>query len=185
MHEQEWVERIARAIQGRLRVKHARVETRLRLAYGHEIAKYTDPGADATPVYYQTDMAVVEDIGDGHWLPRLVVEAKIKSINTHDAITYSRKAAAHRAVHPYLRYGVMLGMRGNKPLPGRLYRHGTGFDFLFSFARSKPDESELNEFVKIIRSEFRASETLQKIIYESRRRERDRYTMLHRKLVLR
>jgi hypothetical protein len=25
------------------------------------------------------------------------------------AITYSQKASTHRAVHPYLRYGIMLG----------------------------------------------------------------------------
>ncbi len=48
------------------------------------------------------------DRGD-RWKPRVVVEAKLGKVTTNDAITYSQKASTHRAVHPYLRYGIMLG----------------------------------------------------------------------------
>lgn len=81
----------------------------------------------------QTDLSIVEHIDAERWTPRVVVEAKLGSVTTHDAITYSEKAATHRSVHPYLRYGIMLGEREHHPLPGRLYRHGAQFDFMVSF----------------------------------------------------
>src|SRR5437762_1914223 len=106
------------------------VKTRLRLAYGHEIVSYLEkPVTRSTK--FETDLAIVETT-DGAWRPRVVVEAKLGSVTTHDAITYSQKAVHHRAVHPYLRYGVMLGRRRHHPLPGRLYRHGAQFDFMIS-----------------------------------------------------
>lgn len=157
------------------------VRTGLRLAYGYEISSY---GEQPVPrrAEFQTDLAIVELGSGGAWRPRVVVEAKVASVSTHDAITYSTKAAAHRAVHPYLRYGVMLGKRGRFPLPGRLYRHGAQFDFMISFRGFLPAKDELSSFIKLLRSEVQASRTLEKILYESRKRNRDRYTVLHRKL---
>ncbi len=46
------------------------------------------------------------------------------SITTHDVITYSHKAATHRQVHPYLRYGI-LWVEENNILPGRLFLSDT------------------------------------------------------------
>jgi hypothetical protein len=132
--ESEWVDMIAEKVR-QSAISHAsrlRAETGLKLPYGHEIREYGD-SRKTTSSRFQTDLAIVEDTEDGGWKPRLVIEAKIRRITTHDAITYSHKAGAHRAVHPYLRYGVMLGARGTWPLPGRLYRHGTQFDFVISF----------------------------------------------------
>ncbi|GAI54911.1 unnamed protein product, partial [marine sediment metagenome] len=57
------------------------------------------------------------------------IEGKINSVTTHGAITYSQKASTHKNVHPYLRYGILLGNRKHYPLPGRLFRHGAYFDF--------------------------------------------------------
>ena len=31
------------------------------------------------------------------------------------------------------RYGIMIGGHGHYPLPGRLFRYGTNFDFMISF----------------------------------------------------
>jgi len=59
------------------------------------------------PTTHETDLLVVENLDEVKWTPRVVIEAKGNgAINTHDAITYSHKAATHRQVHPYLRYGL-------------------------------------------------------------------------------
>jgi hypothetical protein len=40
---------------------------------------------------------------------RVIVEGKTKGATTHDALTYSDNAATHTRVHPYLRYGMLVG----------------------------------------------------------------------------
>lgn len=106
------------------------------------------------------------------------------NINTHDAITYSQKAANHKSVFPYLRYGIMLGNRQHHPLPGRLYRHGTQFDFMISFREYEPMAKEITTFEKVLLEEVQASRTLENMIYQSRKRDREHHTVLHRKLVV-
>lgn len=186
MREAEWVELIACEIRSAFGDRHGRLEVRtgLRLAYGHEIASYGDQ-PDTHRNDFETDMAVVEVTDDGRWKPRVVVEAKIGTVTTHDAITYSRKAAVHRSVHPYLRYGIALGDRKHYPLPGRLYRHGEQFDFMISFCAFEPSAVELSELIRLLVLELEASRALEKILYESRSPHRDRYTVLHRRLELR
>lgn len=49
---------------------------------------------------YETDIPVFDRFAEGSWIPRVVIECKLKDITTHDAITYGAKAATHRAVHP-------------------------------------------------------------------------------------
>jgi hypothetical protein len=188
MSEAEWVELIA----SRLRElpwwnqEGLSLPTGLKIPYGCEILSYGPEGASPEPktIGYETDLAVIQKVQDQRWKPRVVVEAKLGSITTHDAITYSQKAAAHREVHPYLRYGIMLGDRQHYPLPGRLYRHGTQFDFMISFRGTEPSEAELTTFVEVLQAEVAASRILEKILYESRRKGRDQYTVLHRKLIL-
>jgi hypothetical protein len=183
MTEAQWVERIATELRGLqwLNQEGFSLRTGLKVAYGCEIASYGSQ-PDPQTIAFETDLAIIESVGEDRWKPRVVVEAKLGSITTHDAITYSQKASAHRAVHPYLRYGIMLGDRKDHPLPGRLYRHGAQFDFMMSFRGTEPDESEMATFVEVLQAEAAASRTLEKILYESRRKDRDRYTLLHRQL---
>lgn len=185
MSEAEWVKRVASELRGLELFNQGglSLETGLKLAYGCEILSY---GSQPEPqnINFETDLAIIETIEVGRWKPRVVVEAKLGSITTHDAITYSQKAASHRAVHPYLRYGIMLGNRKDSPLPGRLYRHGAQFDFMISFRGIELMESEMAMFDELLQAEVQASKTLEKILYESRRKDRDQYTLLHRQLKL-
>jgi len=103
-------------------------------------------------------------------------------MTTHDAITYSRKAEMHKNVIPFLRYGIMLGNRKTYPLPGRLYRHGDQFDFMFSFVGTEPEEHEWSAFVETVQREVRYSETLEEMLHESRKVGRNRYFMLEKGL---
>jgi hypothetical protein len=151
MTEAEWVERIASELRGLPWPEQdgLSLRTGLKVAYGCEILSY-GPQPEPQSIKFATDLAVIETLGNGRWKPRVVVEAKVGSITTHGAITYSQKAAAHRAVHPYLRYGIMLGDRKHYPLPGRLYRHGAQFDFMMSFRGVEPDQSEMAVFVEVL-----------------------------------
>lgn len=191
MTEKEWVKLISKYLSPISdQDSKLRFEIGFKLPYGHEIKEVKETNqkkitkSESEIMYYETDLILLEDFPDGSWKPRLVIEAKLGSINTHDAITYSHKAYTHKSVFPYLRYGVMLGNRGTYPLPGRLYRHGEHFDFMISFADCNLTKSELQSFLEVIREEVSTSRNLEKIIYESRQKNRDKYTLLHRKLKL-
>ena len=134
------------------------IEAGFKIPYGHEILSYGEHSEplQTNKIEFQTDLAIIEIDDRGQWKPRLIIEAKIRSITTHDAITYSQKAASHKAVHPYLRYGIMLGDRQHYPLPGRLYRHGLQFDFMVSFHSTQPTEHEMLKFAHLLHSEIAA-----------------------------
>ncbi len=185
MNEKEWVELMADRIGGSC-ISHSdalSVRVGMKLPYGYEIFEYSDAPIDKA-IEYETDLVILESLPNDRWKPRLIIECKINSINTHDSITYSQKASSHKSVHPYLRYGVILGNRHDYPLPGRLYRHGMFFDFMMSFESFHPTETEMVRFTRVIHEEIEASRKLEKIIYESRKKDRDKYTLLHRKLEL-
>jgi hypothetical protein len=185
VREAEWVELVADRVRtGLAQSEHSlKIKTQLKIPYGYEIRAYREePEAEA--ISFAIDFSVIEELPDGSWKPRVVVEAKVNSITTHDAITYSRKAADHKSVFPYLRYGIMLGNRRHFPLPGRLYRHGTQFDFMISFRDHELSAKELEAFNALLLEEVEASKALDNMIYESRKREREHHTLFHRKLTV-
>lgn len=185
MTERQWVELMAERIEASC-TSHSnvlQVKTGMKLPYSYEINEYADR-LTVRAIEYETDLVITESTGSNRWKPRIVVECKIDSITTHDAITYSQKAACHKAVHPYLRYGIMLGCRKQYPLPGRLYRHGAFFDFMISFKGCEPTKAEAARLTSVIHEEIEASRRLEKILYESRKRDRDHYVLLHRRLHL-
>jgi hypothetical protein len=112
-------------------------------------------------------------------------EAKLRSVTTHDAITYSQKTATHKQVHPYLRYGIFLGGLQNRPLPGRLFRHGAHFDFMISWVGLQPSGDEFSAFVTLLREEVAASRLLSEIMFNTRERARRGYSILHKPLLAR
>lgn len=156
-----------------------------RLPYAYEILKYTDQEPKTvTKTAYETDLLIYEQWPDGAWKPRLIIEVKINGINTHDAITYSQKASAHKTVHPYLRYGILLGNRKHYALPGRLFRHGAYFDFMLSWKTFTPSAEEFKDLIYLVRSEIKTSRHLEEIVFDSRKQNRKRHTFFHRPLEL-
>ncbi|MGE4413263.1 MAG: hypothetical protein AB7E45_06225 [Candidatus Caldatribacteriota bacterium] len=87
-------------------------------------------------------------------------------------------------VHPFLRYGVLLGNRKHYPLPGRLFRHGAYFDFMLSWAGFRPTEEVWKDFREIIRSEIEYSQQSEEMIFHSRSKKKIHYTVLQRRLYL-
>jgi hypothetical protein len=78
----------------------------------------------------------------------------------------------------------MLGSRDHYPLPGRLFRHGAYFDFMISFRNETPNKQEYRYLLALLLDEIENSRTLERIIYDSRKRKRDHYTILQKSLIL-
>ena len=180
MKETEWAEFIAVELDRALSGYSA--EAGRKLIYANEIVEYGGDASSYNEMAYETDILVFESNNDS-WKPRVVIETKIDSVTTHDSITYSQKAAAHKYVHPYLRYGIFLGHRGHHPLPGRLFRHGAHFDFMLSWKGYEPDDHEWEMLLKIIKKEIKASRQLEEMIFNSRRKQRAKYVAVHRPLI--
>jgi hypothetical protein len=106
-----------------------------------------------------------------------VIECKLKTVTTHDALTYSAKAATHKNVHPYLRYGIIVGHHPG-PVQRLLLRHGHQFDVMQMLALEKPDAADRDHLFKLLRDEVRASRNIQKILSGE-----SPATLVHRKLV--
>jgi hypothetical protein len=185
MKEPEWVKTFAPRVEEHLKKKDnsLSVLTGFKLPYANEVCSYSSDGEpEPSSLKYETDLLVLETIGTKR-IPRVIVEAKCHgSITTHDAITYSHKASTHRQVHPYIRYGILIGERKHYPLPGRLFRHGTQFDFMISWVGAEATSEEMDAFIELLYKEVEASRTMQDIIYNSRKRNRTHYTILHKEL---
>lgn len=187
--EKEWVETFLRpelytALQscGDDKCKVG-VDSGKRLTYAYEILKYRDEKPELhQSAGYETDL-LIYDTEDGLWMPRVVLECKKGGVTTHDALTYSSKAATHKHVHPYLRYGVLIGDFG-PALPGRLIRHGVYFDFMMAWSSDKPTTTEWSMVVDVIKKELAASRDLYAILSDTRSKKRPKYWLLHRPLVL-
>lgn len=156
-----------------------------KLPYAQEILSYNIDFKDKDEhlMAFETDLLIYE-MNNGIIKPRIIIEAKIEKVTTHDAITYSYKAQTHKNVTPYIRYGIMLGNRGTYPLPGRLFRHGTNFDFMISFKDFVLDDYEKESFVELIRKEITYSKNIEEMLYESRSKNRKRYFILQKELNL-
>lgn len=187
MREEDWVDSVVISACEGLRLKEPSliISSRTKLPYAFEIRTYKEnkPALNSTSPY-KTDLLIAEEVEPTVWKPRIVIEAKISKVSTHDAITYSEKALMHKRVHPYLRYGILIGNRKQYPLPGRLFRHGANFDFMLSWVALKPSRSELSMLLNVLHDEIKASRDLEDILYTSRSRKRNKYTLLHRSLRL-
>jgi hypothetical protein len=188
MTEREWVKSIIDNFEKELRKTHEniRVVAGHRLAYVNEIFTYNNDSKpnDQKSSGYETDILILEQLDEITWKPRVVIETKISSVTTHDAITYSQKAQTHKFVHPYLRYGILIGNWENSPLPGRLFRHGQHFDFMLSWKSFIAENKEMEKFLEIVNDEIIASKMLDKILFNTRSKDKEKFTCLHRPLKL-
>lgn len=185
MTEKEWVRKILKPRLAGALPNGLTLQEEQRLPYAFEIPSYSLAGSEATvgppktaTQSYAIDLLIGERTGAKSWNPRVAVEVKLRRINTHTVITYSQKAADHRAVSPYLRYGMLAVDFAT--LPGRLLRHGRHFDFMIRCGTRLRD-SELRELASLVHQEVEASRRLQDVFYES---SKQKTTLLHRSLRL-
>ena len=192
INEADWAKYIVEIINSKLSELFPNhklcAETEKPLQYAYEIDEYeheNDKGIEpeTPPMKFKTDILIFEERINNRWKPRVVIETKIRGVTTHDAITYSKKAANHKAVHPYIRYGIFVGKIEH--IPKRLIRHGENFDFMITWANDKPTPKELDNFMKLIKQEVEASLQLDHIYGRQEiGKESKKYTLLHRPLVL-
>ena len=187
MKENDWTKRICDLLLQQGLDDNIYVDVLKKIPYAFEISSFNDEwDVDANSfdkTSFETDMVVYEK-AEGKIIPRVIIESKVGTVTTHDAITYSHKAMYHKNVIPFVRYGIMLGARETYPLPGRLFRHGTNFDFLFSFVGYEPSEKEITAFVDMLKREIIYSRQIEEILSNSRSRGRKRYFMLQKEFHL-
>lgn len=185
MKENEWTLSIKELLEQCDVGENIYFDTLKKVPYAQEILSYNLDFKERNEhvMSFETDLLIYEK--DKEIIkPRIIVEAKIDNVSTHDAITYSYKAQSHKNVTPYIRYGIMLGNRGHYPLPGRLFRHGTNFDFMISFKDYELSEYEKLAFVELIKKEISYSKSIEEMIYESRSKDRKKYFILQKELRL-
>jgi len=186
--EGQWVNSLVPRLNKELR-QLARDGARLeivsgrRLPYVHEVVAYSADGeAETHSMGYQTDLLICDVGPDARWTPRVIIECKLGDVTTHDALTYSAKAATHKQVHPYLRYGFIIGGFG-KALPTRLLRHGAYFDFMMVWRTRKGTPTEWKTLLGVLQEEVRASRRLERILTD-RRHAKKQFSLFHRRLRL-
>ena len=128
------------------------------------------PGDGKRPRYhaFQTDILVLK-VGQS---PRVVLELKWRTApqrnsegepggyNTDSIIAYSAKAARHKQIYPYLRYGFVLG---NRPTIGRkFFVHSSGFDFAYAMQldNRKLIDHEVESLRRLVQNQIQSSEEL-------------------------
>ena len=187
MKENDWTKNICELLQKQVLGDNIFIDVLKKIPYAFEISSFNEEWEVDTEGFnktsFETDMVVYEKIGE-KIIPRVIVESKVGTVTTHAAITYSHKAMYHKNVIPFVRYGIMLGARENYPLPGRLFRHGTNFDFLFSFVDYVPSEKEFTTFIDMLKREIIYSRQIEEILSNSRLRGRKRYFMLQKEFHL-
>ncbi|USD61310.1 hypothetical protein J4N45_04895 [Vibrio sp. SCSIO 43140] len=184
--ETKWAKKVAAEIHNHLQSispKYA-ADVAQKLCYANEVRQYRNDIADCIETKFETDILIYEWIDDATWTPRVVVETKVDSVTTHDAITYSKKAQNHRVVHPFLRYGMFIGGIGNGGVPARLLRHGEAFDFMIAWKDLVSTKEEKQTLLGILADEVETSKRVEKILYNNRSKERQKVTAYHRPLVL-
>jgi hypothetical protein len=105
---------------------------------------------------FEQDILVYEAKATGGTsiIPRVIVEVKYKRVTTHDAIVYSYKADCIKRIYPFCRYGMVIGDAKN--IPGRVLRHGRGFDFIVAMAYPLVPR-QVDEICSIVGEELAAS----------------------------
>lgn len=110
---------------------------------------------------FQTDLCLFEVKSQDILLPRVVLEFKTV-ITTHDVLTYSAKAAKHKQIYPYLRYGLVA--ENERSVPGRFFTHNDAMDFCLSLRGLSAGESA-SAFRRLLTQELECSRLLERVAF--------------------
>jgi len=185
MTEKQWAESVKEYLSSIKLSKNIKIDTLKKLPYASEIMEYKTNFKPHRPsnMLFETDMLIYEQNNDVI-KPRIIIETKLSTVTTHDAIVYSYKAQNHKTITPFIRYGIMIGDRGHYPLPGRLFRHGTNFDFMMSFKKEELDKDEKIVLKQLIEKELHYSNQIEEMFINSRSKNRKHYFVLQKELHL-
>lgn len=184
-NEKEWAEAVADRIRTEGQLEEldgisVRVDTGARLPYTHEVAELEEKASKNYPIHH-TDLLLYDQLDDKWWVPRVVIGCILGEVTSQDALTFSAKAARHKHVQYYLRYGVLIGSKNLFSIPAvRMFRHGDRFDFIARWSDEKASEAEWALFVEMLREEVQRSRTLQEIFTTNQ--DQTMYSIMHRQL---
>lgn len=123
------------------------ISTQVILPYTNFCNKISETGKginyDKGQKVYATDALIYEPLENGEKIPLVVIEGKIKTQTTHDVITYTEKAKAHKNIFPHLRYGFIVLKSRENEFPNFYYQH-SDFDFEENFpANETPEQAQV------------------------------------------
>lgn len=152
-----------------------------KIPYSVFINSYSESNTNIDIKRYEVDLLIKEKRGNLS-IPKLIIESKYKKITTHDTITYSNKAKAHKDLYSGLRYGLMIGNSDELGVSPRIVGHGDNFDFMFVFSEDTPNEKEWNLFVDVIKRNLEISNKLESIISEKNTKNKVRYSCIEKNI---
>ena len=176
--ENEWTKSICELLKKELDTNKYLITCLEKVPYRANVVGYNDKGQEIVEyMSYQTDLLIKEKVNN-YYIPRLIIESKYGSVTSHDAITYSNKAQAHKEIYNGLRYGIMIGKVDK--VPTRLIQHGNNFDFMFSFEDDKPNNEEWNLFVNIVKKNLEISKVYEEAMSDRRKRDKSKFNCIER-----
>ena len=130
---------------------------------------------------YEVDLVIKEKRGK-NLVPRIIIKSKYKTSSTHDVITYSNKAKAHKELYNDLKYGFMVGNSNEKSIKSRLLSHGNNFYFMFIFGDDMPNDNEWNLFVNVIKKNLDSADRFESIISDRNRKDKKNYISVEKEM---
>jgi hypothetical protein len=103
---------------------------------------------------FQTDVLISKKD-----VPLVVIELKAPSFSSHDVVLYSAKAAKHKSIYPYIRFGFVVF--GSEALGRRFLIHNEAFDFALAVPDAEAIKSDLHP---LLRRQIRSAEKLVKLM---------------------
>ena len=182
--ENSWTETICNLLRNELDSTKYEVLSFERVPYSVSINNYSKNDKDINIKKYkrfEVDLLINEKI-DNLVIPRLIIESKYGKITTHDAITYSNKAKAHKDLYNGLRYGLMIGNSEEKGITPRIISHGSNFDFIFVFQNEEPTKQEWETFINVIKRNLVISNKLENMIIDKGKKDREIYYCIEKNM---
>jgi len=105
-YEQEWAELVKDDLRRALPPLRFSMNAGYRLIYALDTKVAAANSLQLTGD--RTDLLICER-GGSNWVPRVMMEFKLGDVTSQNAATYSSNAETHKSVHPYLRYGIVIG----------------------------------------------------------------------------
>lgn len=186
--EIEWVKSVAERMNSAGQLTQVEgisvgVGTGAKLPYRHKGLGYDgEEPSKSNVTEYETGLLLYDQLDDVWWVPRVVIECKLKGVTPNDAFTFDFLAATHKHHHQYLRYGVLIGDRSDNSLPVRPFRHGDHFDFMIGWEEKAANRVEWESFLAIMTEEIMVSRQIQELSSESLPQTRTKYSIIHRQL---
>jgi hypothetical protein len=162
MSEKEFRSKLVKVLREELGSGYSVAEEKVNLIYWVMIDKNLeyrprDPKNPRRGKYaFQADIAVGEKRSGG-FLPLVVIEVKYKGFNTHEVLAYSEKALKHKAIYPYVRYGLVDG--GEDHIPLRFFIHNVGLDFAIA-VKDIDNREERQSLVNTVKEQIEVARNL-------------------------